>query len=629
MQARALSLLYRKAHDAMRSIDGLQPQEAFDELLKYLMFRQAGERECDSEFVLRLAGDATGQPRTESGEALRAAFEECGPDRYSAARGFWRDHGFRLSDRALSRVHELFAGVPLSRLDLDIRSVALRSFLSPELRRGLGIYLTPDIGVRMMVEFLSPEPDSVVYDPACGSGTFLIETVRHWRQRRGSGQQTFDVWGTDVSPRMLLLAELNLLHLPDVRFHRAQLDFLANFRDGEMEAPAPGSVDVILTNPPFGVKVAGAGLRERYDTATSNGHTPSEILFLERCLRTLKPGGRLGIVLPRSVVTNARLAGARAAIDRLGHVYAVVHLPPETFALAGTQTTTCVLFFRRHLEGAALDARITIPVARLTNIGVDATGRERKGDQLPQVASQLHRAVETGEATELVELVPDIPAQGALTCLGQRLVPGSSGRKSARRLGDVVESAGTGRTPARSAYTEEGLFILKVGNLTGHGIDWTPRDRNFVDNREEAVRRRPASLLVREGDIVLTASAHSPVYIARKVDIVRRIPAFAGGEATFVAELMRLRVREGEIDPYVLVAYLRAPDTTLTIQRMIRGQTAHLKAEDLLELELPDRVLRLDDRLRAVRDLIVRETELVEHLNAVCFQQMQLLAVLQ
>ena len=118
-------------------------------------------------------------------------------------------------------------------------------------------------------------------------------------------------------------------------------------------------------------------------------------------------------------------------------------------------------------------------------------------------------------------------------------------------------------------------FLVKVGNLTGHGINWKARERNFVSGADADHRRQNQHLMLDAGDILLTSSAHSPIYIARKVDIVSELPQWLRGEASFVGEVMRLRTKNG-IDPYVLLAYLRLPSTQQKILTLVRGQTAHL-----------------------------------------------------
>jgi type I restriction enzyme M protein len=158
---------------------------------------------------------------------------------------------------------------------------------------------------------------------------------------------------------------------------------------------------------------------------------------------------------------------------------------------------------------------------------------------------------------------------------------GGVAKDSDVRLGDLIGLAGTGRTPARAAYTPAGLFTVKVGNLTGQGIDWAPRERNFI-----APGKTSEKYLLKAGDILLTSSAHNPKYIAQKVDIVGEIPQFAGSNATFVGEVMRLRPADG-VDPYVLLAILRHPRVRSQLQEIVTGQTGHLRPGDIMDVLVP------------------------------------------
>ncbi len=168
------------------------------------------------------------------------------------------------------------------------------------------------------------------------------------------------------------------------------------------------------------------------------------------------------------------------------------------------------------------------------------------------------------------------------------------------------------------------MFILKVGNLTGHGIDWEPRDRNFV-NPKEGRRRSAAGTVLRKGDIVLTSSAHAPRYIAKKVDIIEQIPSIVEGQATFVGELIRISIRDGAADPYRLLAYLRSGIAVERIQRMIRGQTAHLMPNDLKELVVPLSVVGEDPRIDRLQRLLTEEAKLALQLSELAKEQRVLL----
>lgn len=625
-----LARLYSQAHNIMRNVDGLQPQEAFDELLKYLLFKQMNEeigpklperRESDGEGGF---GRVTGK----TAKAIRDSLRKYVALLRTSGATYWHDASLRLSDPALVEIHELFEGVQFATLDFDARSAALKQFLSPDIRKGLGVYLTPDAVVAMMVRVLSPAAKGVVYDPACGSGTFLIEVLKFWRTLDRSPKRP-KVYGSEKSPRMLQIAELNLAHQAGSKFHGFLQDALAPVSDFGLAAIAPDTVDAILTNPPFGVVIDRKHVDlDLYASASDiDGRTkdriPSEILFVEQCLKLLKPGGELAIVLPRSVITNAGLGAARLAMGKLGYVYAFVNLPPETFATTGTQTTTCVVFARKYLATDAITDEVSIAHASVVNVGYDSTGRVREGTQLEEVAREIRCRVEGNSAkSSLATFLEPVPKSQSFDTLSA-LVRSSSSIGGERRLGDIVDAIGTGRTPARSAYTDDGIFILKVGNLSGHGIDWQARDRNFVP-AQLLDRGRMRSHLLEPGDIVLTSSAHTPKYIAKKVDIVQQIPV-SGGKALFVGEVMRIRLRPGSLDPFRLLAYLRYEKVVETLQGMVRGQTAHLMAGDVSDLRLPDWLFSTEPALDELRALLETQCDLSNQMNGLQRRQKALL----
>ena len=630
MNGRDLSRIYSTAHDRMRDLDGLLPQEAFDELLKFLFLRESIEsapQAPDSNGTLFARGYGI-DPKS-----LRLKFHEALQTGAPWAMELWREGTFRLSDAALLELDRLFSSTRLTELPLDIRSTALRTFLTGELRKGLGVFLTPEDVVNMMVEVVSPTRGETVLDPACGSGTFLISAANSMlKQTANSRRKSVNVYGIDKNPRMLLLAELNLGHSKSVNFHRACDDSLRAFACGEKRIVGlkEGSVDVVLTNPPFGVSVASdTGLLAAFETGSAafEGETsrvPSEMLFVELCLRMLRPGGRLGIVLPRSVLTNDRLSGARKAVDHLGFLTHLIDLPQETFSSTGTQTTTVAAFFERHPDRHK-SSSVTVKTIRLTNIGFDSTGRHRDGSQLPELASRL-RSETTPTAGPTVRTHDGVDAQSTLQLAAKLLSCDAMSSGSGATLGDFIESATTGRTPARQAYTEEGMFILKVGNLSGRGIDWEARERNFVSDPEAARRKRNPLLILRRGDIVLTSSAHASRYIAKKVDIIDRIPSdLEAKSVTYVGELIMVRAKD-KVDPFVLLAVLRHPIVRDRLQRLVRGQTAHLNPSDLLQVACPFDLREPDEHLRKAASTLRREAELAHELNLVAVHGAQQIA---
>ena len=190
MNGRTLSLLYQKAHDRMRDVEGLLPQEAFDELLKLLLYKDSTEisgaaNHIGSEALL-----------CDDPEAIRSVFSKELAIRTPWALQLWRDGRIHLSDRTLLDLQHLLATVRLSELPLDVCSTALRTFLSSDVRKGLGIFLTPEDVARAMVEIVAPDASDIVLDPACGSGTFLLEIVRFLAGRR-SQEAPLSVYGVE------------------------------------------------------------------------------------------------------------------------------------------------------------------------------------------------------------------------------------------------------------------------------------------------------------------------------------------------------------------------------------------------------------------------------------------------
>lgn len=604
---RELARAYSDAHNIMRNVDGLQPQEAFDELLKYLFFKQNHE-------IL--------EPTSEihSVRDVRKYFKDYLGKTNSWSSEIWRDKKIFMSDECLSDINTLLFPIRFSQIDYDVRSHALREFLTSDIRKGLGIFLTPDAVVSAIIDVVPKGKKIKVLDPACGSGTFLIEYLK-----KSEGNAIKTVYGFDKNPRMLLLADLNLGHFPKVDFKKGLVDSIKSPNENN-------EYDLILTNPPFGVSLDARDYEfQNFLTCQDeNGYSlkkqTSEIVFIERCFHLLKPNGTLAIVIPKSIATNNGLQKARQSLSEYGYIYSIMSLPPETFSSMGTQTTTLVLFARKYKDKKEKLEPISVATASINNVGFDSTGRPRSGSQLPILATLIESAIKNNKSTEFVEMISFNTKQETFEKLSNIFISKST-RNDDVLLGDVCEFIGTGKTPARCNYSEEGDFLVKVGNLTGSGINWEARDRNFI-SKEESNKRSKARkpLVLKQGDILLTSSAHSPVYIAKKSDIFTGIPEFIKTKhVSFVGEVMLVRANPKKIDPYLLLAYLRASKTVNEIQKMVRGQTAHLHSNDLSQLVIPKEIFDKDSNYSEAALVLKAQSKLSEEMNKLVSEQNRLL----
>lgn len=150
------------------------------------------------------------------------------------------------------------------------------------------------------------------------------------------------------------------------------------------------SFDYIIGNPPYGVKWT-RGL-EQYDLAYSTdkkgkrklrSSVVSEALFLERCIKLLKPGGVMALVVNDGLLANSKMQYVRKYLMERCQVRASISLPAETFTPWGTSTKTSVLIVRKLVPGE--DAgNYMVFMAAASKIGYDRRGNPNESD-LPEI----------------------------------------------------------------------------------------------------------------------------------------------------------------------------------------------------------------------------------------------------
>ncbi|AZA82368.1 N-6 DNA methylase [Chryseobacterium lactis] len=193
------------------------------------------------------------------------------------------------------------------------------------------------------------------------------------------------IFGTDANPRMSRTAKMNMIMHGDGHGGVHHNDGLLNV-NGIFE----NRFDVILTNPPFGSRVEKslkiteadkytdtkriAKYRERYGEEyeaalkqinenidkplldlydTGSMSTLTEVLFIERCLNLLKPGGRMGIVLPEGVLNNTNLQKIRDYVESRAKILLIVSIPQDVFIASGATVKPSLVFFKKFTKDEA------------------------------------------------------------------------------------------------------------------------------------------------------------------------------------------------------------------------------------------------------------------------------------
>ncbi|MEC8025363.1 MAG: N-6 DNA methylase [Myxococcota bacterium] len=199
-----------------------------------------------------------------------------------------------------------------------------------------GQFFTPRHVVDHMMQVLAPQPQETVFDPACGSGAFLVSA-------RNKDERCV-LYGADISPRAARMCRTALVPTGVSASSIICRDSL----DATCALPQSwvGTFDIIATNPPFAGDVTNEYVHS-YALHQPGRRTERDILFLERCVKMLSPNGRLGIVLPHNKVGSKRYAFVRRWLLCHMQIYAVVSLPQYTFAPHTSQRAVIIYAQKR------------------------------------------------------------------------------------------------------------------------------------------------------------------------------------------------------------------------------------------------------------------------------------------
>jgi type I restriction enzyme M protein len=356
-----------------------------------------------------------------------------------------------LSDRALGFIVGELAKYDLGRTALDAKGAAYQELVKHNIRGDRGQYFTPRGPVDLMVAMLDPKPDERVMDPACGTGGFLVSTLKHLDAKlRAASNIALDdestdeflsvqeelrafvehnLFGADFDPFLVRAAQMNVLMASNGQarvFNMNSLEFPAGHLLGVKEATGRadlGSMDVVMTNPPFGSNIPVtdpnilghfelAHTWERTDdggfrnTGRLQGSVAPEVLFIERCLDWLEPGGRTGIVLPDGILGNPGDEYIRWWLLRHCWVLASVDLPVEVFIVeANVNILTSLLFLKKktddEIRAEDLGQKVDYPVFMAV---AEKVGFDRRGNTLYKRGPDGEELVEEVEHRERVRV---------------------------------------------------------------------------------------------------------------------------------------------------------------------------------------------------------------------------------
>ena len=403
----------------------------------------------------------------------------------------------------------------------------------------------------------------------------------------------------------------------------------------------PGTFDVVLTNPPFGKKIVvkgekiisqfELGRKWKYDQATASwspssafrDRLPPQIPFLERCIQLLKPGGRLGIVLPESIFGNPSHGYVMQWLRSRLRITAVVSMPESLFKTSGkggTHTKVCVLIGTLEKQG---DRPIFMAEARWC--GHDsrgnptwkalADGKSELLDDVPGIAARFARRRGDEDTFEADHRGFLLPCESVVNdVLIPRYYNPEIDAEMARlgsdytfiALSDLVEqgvlSFATGIEVGKMAYGTGSIPFIRTSDISNweikadfkHGVS----EEIYESVRTKVDIRSGDILMVKDGTYLIGATA-----MVMDTDL----------PMLFQSHLYRIRVHKPEvISPWLLFVLLNTAVVRLQVRaRRFTQDIIDTIGKRVLELAIPlpkaeGRAQRLGDDFKRIIEGRVR-----------------------
>ena len=247
----------------------------------------------------------------------------------------------------LAKVIEMVSEENWYMMEGDFKGAIYESILEKngqDKKSGAGQYFTPRSLISAIVDVVDPKITETVADPCCGTGGFLLAAYEHMKtQSKDIERQKFlkndALSGADNTSLVVTLASMNL-YLHDIGIDKSPIAYKDSLIDTSDKV-----YDVIMTNPPFGTRPQGSvevsANRLEFIKTSDN-----QVNFLQHIMSIVRTGGRVGVVLPDSVLTDTgSTEKVREKLMKDFNLHTILRLPTGIFYANGVKTN--VLFFEK------------------------------------------------------------------------------------------------------------------------------------------------------------------------------------------------------------------------------------------------------------------------------------------
>lgn len=391
------------------------------------------------------------------------------PKRYS------KSDTIKFSDAEINVIIDKLNKINIIEAPSYILGEAFQSIIGSNIRGDKGQFFTPIELINCLVDIVKCDGNGIIVDPACGTGSFLLEAYTKLIKKNKKLGKDFKIVGIDKDADMADIAYSTTKILADMYSEVYNMNSLEILQNENPCNKLVGNVDYILTNPPFGSKIGITDEKvlssyefghnwyfsdeenkwNRLDTLVKN--QPPQILFIELCVKLLKNDGLMAIILPEGIFGNKSLGYIWQYLRENGEILGMIDCPRNTFQ-PFTDTKTDVLIYKKHSSNNK-NAFTLVSVA--LNCGHDKRGRicnshsERLDNDFEKIATTY-----TGKQNNIwkkVELkgtyfvprylfeINDRNDNEKRITIGEMISKGYLKKKSSKEIGS--EAYGTGDIP--------------------------------------------------------------------------------------------------------------------------------------------------------------------------------------
>ena len=506
----------------------------------------------------------------------------------------------------------------------DSKGAAFEYFVRATLKgKKLGQYFTPRplvelmhvmVGREKIVGSLGYNQSFKVVDPACGTGGFLVylmlASIQAANDMSAAGKITVTVrddlikrikqdvfYGGDAHEGVASSAKMNMIIAGDGHSNIQAGDSLAS--SSSLWDVSTQNIDLIITNPPFGTSETES-LASEDRSQFPVGGAKGQILFLQKMVQTLKPGGEICTVIDEGLLNTEQASALRAYILEHMVIRGIVRLPEVTFKPNKINVKSSILHLvKREHSVADLDDDYPVLFLDAETLGYDGTGESLRGVSFPDILSQIEEeyhgkgrmksgatsmgdgwrwftrssleiSTDTTKRFDLKYWEPEITAK--LAGLASQGVP------TIANLNQVKTRRG--KSPSSALYVDEAdghALVVKAGtNISRHGS--VTRNGDYV---EKNVFDEMNTFHVEDGDVLLSSTGDGTL---------GKCAVFRGEEpAIFDGHVTLIRVDQKVVHPEYLCDYLRAGFGAKQIARLFTGSTGliELPAEKVDTILVP------------------------------------------